>query len=161
MTASAPSSGHARCGRESKEPEAVGGLCGITSLAEPWEGRATPPLKLRPCGPARVPRSAAHPLPRLRAPAAAPTPWRPRKSPRPKASGASNQRLGVSAFLRGGARTYVTERRRRPSLPEVLGVAGLPGRTWKAWTTTALGGGFWPVSKGAAKLCLRGPGLAS
>lgn len=159
VTAGAPSSGHARRGRESGEPDAAGGLCGITSLADPWEGQAPQSPNLRPGGPARVSRPAARPLPRLPAPAAAPTPWRPRKSPRREASGAPNQRLGVSAFLRGGARTYVTKRRQRPSPPEVLGVAGLQGRTCKSGTTTALGGGFRPASKGVAELFLRGPGF--
>jgi hypothetical protein len=122
-------------------------------------GWSSPPSpNLRPGGPARVPRPAARPLPRRPAPAAAPTPWRPRKSPRREASGAPNQRLSVSAFLRGGARTYVTEARRRPSLPEVLGVPGLRSRTWKTGAATALGGGLWWARKGAAEL-LRGAGL--
>lgn len=49
--AGAPSSGHAGCGRGSAEPRAVGGLCGITPRAEPWEGQAAPPQTSAPVAP--------------------------------------------------------------------------------------------------------------
>jgi hypothetical protein len=59
-TAGAPSSGHGRRGRGCEVPEAVGSLCVIISLAEPWEGGQAP--HPRTSGPA-APRVCLDPQP--------------------------------------------------------------------------------------------------